>query len=387
LVLIHGRQQRWLTYSVIAAAVTVALLSLPVLATLPNTPQVTPLIYLLAMAATVAVTVAGIIASWRRSTEGLLVAAGLALAFLYGINDWALQSDFIGPENWYLGPYLSLQSFIVFCYLMHRRYIGALVQVEHSNLELAQRLQERENELARSYERLSEIEYRQTVAQERQRLMQDMHDGLGSSLHSALRAIERGKLDEISVADILRGCIDDLHLTIDSMEPVEADLLLLLATLRYRLGSRLQSAGITLHWQVVDVPQLDWLDPRTALHILRILQEALTNIVKHTSATEITVATAQEGAGVTVRIADNGAGFALVPALALGGRGLLNQQRRADAIGGNIGWDSTSAGTTVALWLPLSRNAIPHHLAGTVSPELVTDRLTKSWHKHGFVKP
>lgn len=358
-VLMHGRRQRWLSTGLMGINVLVALLSLPLLAALPNTPQVTPLIYLLAMAASIAVTAAGCAASWRHSREAMLVTAGIGSCFLYGVNDWALQSNFLGPESWYLGPYMNLQNFALFCYLMYGRYIGALAHVEQSKAQLAQRLQAREAELAQSYQRLSEIEHRQTVAEERQRLMQDMHDGLGSSLHSALRAIERGKLDALSVSAILRACIDDLHLTIDSMEPVEADLLLLLATLRYRLGGRLHSAGIELKWDVVNVAPLDWIDPRTALHILRILQEALSNIVRHTKATTIRVATASSGGGVQVCVSDNGAGFEVGAALRGGGKGLGNQQRRATAIGGRIEWKSGRAGTRVTLWLPQSRPA-PH---------------------------
>src|SRR5450830_1864564 len=124
--------------------------------------------------------------------------------------------------------------------------------------------------------------------------MQDMHDGLGSSLISALRVVEHGKMSDAEVAQVLKGCIDDLKLPIDSMEPVEADLLLLLATLRFRLAPRVESAGIRLLWKVETVPALDWIDPRNALHILRILHAAFTNIIKHTHATEIRVATSVE---------------------------------------------------------------------------------------------
>lgn len=355
----HGQRQPWLSRSLIGVNIVVGVFSLPLLASWPNTPLITPLIYLLAIVTGATITVAGFTASLRRSPEAMTMTAGVGLCVLYGINDWALQSNFIGPEGWYLGPYINLQNFGMLCYLMYRRYIVALAHVELSNAQLAGRLQEREAELAQSYRRLSEIEHRQTVAEERQRLMQDMHDGLGSSLHSALRAIERGQLDEISVSNILRACIDDLHLTIDSLEPVEADLLLLLATLRYRLGGRLHTAGIQLHWGVVDVPPLDWIDPRTALHILRILQEALTNIVKHTAASEIAVATSCDGLGVMVTIADNGAGFDLAAAQRGGGKGLANQRRRAAAIGGTIRWDVTTAGTRVLLWLPLTQAARP----------------------------
>jgi signal transduction histidine kinase len=154
------------------------------------------------------------------------------------------------------------------------------------------------------------------------------------------------------VAQILKGCIDDLKLAIDSMEPVERDLLLLLATLRYRLTPRLESAGISLHWAVQDVPALEWLDPKNSLHILRILQEAFANIIKHTQATEIHVATRIEKNGVVVSITDNGTGFDMASALQNGGKGLSNQLRRAKAIGADIHWASTHEGTRLSLWLP-----------------------------------
>jgi signal transduction histidine kinase len=214
---------------------------------------------------------------------------------------------------------------------------------------------EREIELAASYERLREIEHRQTLSQERQRLMQDMHDGLGSSLVSALRVVERGKMDEADIAQVLKGCIDDLKLAIDSMEPVEADLLLLLATLRFRLGPRLESTGIALLWQVTNVPALDWLDPKNALHILRILQEVFTNIIKHTQATEIRVATKVDGDYVLVTITDNGQGFLVEHELKSGGKGLSNQMRRADSIGAKVNWNSNDAGTCFTLRLPIKR--------------------------------
>lgn len=231
----------------------------------------------------------------------------------------------------------------------------ATADVRQANISLEQRLQAREAELTQSHQRLLEIEHRQTLSQERQRLMQDMHDGLGSSLSSALRVVEHGRMDEAEVAQVLKGCIDDLKLAIDSMEPVEADLLLLLATLRFRLGPRLESTGIVLRWEVQDIPALNWLEPKNSLHILRILQEAFANIIKHTNATEIRVATGADAVWVTVTITDNGQGFEVERALKSGGKGLSNQMRRAQSIGGKVKWDSDDSGTRLTLWLPITR--------------------------------
>lgn len=214
---------------------------------------------------------------------------------------------------------------------------------------------QREAALHESNQRLRAIEQRQTLSQERQRLMQDMHDGLGSSLVSALRVVECGKGSELDVAQVLKSCIDDLKLAIDSMETVEPDLLLLLATFRFRLGPRLESTGIALRWEVNDVPALIWLDPKNALHILRILQETFTNIIKHAHATEIRVATRVEGKRVLVSVLDNGQGFDWLAARQHSGRGLSNQVRRAEAIGAEVAWQANHSGTHFLMYLPIQQ--------------------------------
>ena len=356
-VYMHGRRQRLLSVGLATVAIGVGVFSLPPLASGGNTPLLTPLIYLFGMASSIAVTVAGARAGWRRDNAAVLLSVGVGLCTVYGIVDWLLQSNFLGPESWYLGPYISLQNFVLVCYLIYKHYTGAQVDVEHSNRLLAGRLAQRKRELAATYARLREVEHQQTLTTERQRLLQDMHDGLGSSLHTALRAIEDGRSNAPAVSDVLRFCIDDLHLTIDSLEPVESDLLLLLATLRYRLGERLRQAGAALRWNVVDLPPLDWVDPRAALHILRILQEALVNAAKHSRATNIALSTAVAKEGIEVAISDNGGGFDLALALARPGSSLLNQQRRAAAIGGAIDWTTGAGGTRVTLWLPLRMTA------------------------------
>ena len=129
------------------------------------------------------------------------------------------------------------------------------------------------------------------------------------------------------------------------MEVVDADLLLLLATLRFRLSPRMESAGVQLRWDIQDIPRLEWLTPGTSLHILRILQEAFTNIIKHAHATEIRVATAVADGCIWVTVSNNGQGFDVERALHSGGKGMANQQRRAGFVGGRVQWHSSGAGS------------------------------------------
>jgi signal transduction histidine kinase len=154
------------------------------------------------------------------------------------------------------------------------------------------------------------------------------------------------------ISAILRDCVDDLKLTIDSLEPVEADLLLLLAALRFRLEQRFEQTGLTLRWQVEDLPRLPWLEPASALQVLRILQEVFTNLIKHAEAGEIRVGTGVREDGVYVTVRDDGRGFEVEEALGRRiGRGLANIIQRADDLGGKASW--SDGGKCFELWLPL----------------------------------
>jgi len=348
-----------LTRFLVAVVALISLLSLPKLAVLPISPSTSamvPSVFGIAVLMAATVAIVGGIKSWHRSSDGRLMALGIAAGTLLGFSDWLIHNNIASQEQWFLGAYTNAVTFAVFGALMYRRYMSAITEVEQLNASLAQRLQARETELEVIHQHLREAALRQTISDERQRLMQDMHDGLGSSLISAIRMADSGGMSDAKVAQILKDCLDDLKLTIDSMEPIEADLLLLLATLRFRLEPRLEGTGIALRWEVQELPIVDWLDPSSALHILRIVQESIANILRHTNATEIRVGTALEATGVWVTIEDNGQGFDVDRALAsASGRGLHNQQRRAQAIEGTVHWQSGTTGTVFSLWLPLVR--------------------------------
>ncbi|WP_447728300.1 sensor histidine kinase [Sphingomonas koreensis] len=353
---LHHHRQPLLTAALVTASLVIALITLPVFAGTFDATVIAPVIYVTMATLSALAFGIGLYRSWQaQSREGVVLAGWGLLSVLLGGYDILLQNNLVDIEGLFLNIYAAIGLIIAFCQIMLGRYTRAMSEVERANTILADRLAERETELNASHEKLREIERREVLLQERQRLMQDMHDGLGSSLVSALRVVEHGRIDESEIADLLKGCIDDLKLTIDSMEPVETDLLLLLGTLRFRLQPRLEATGIKLRWEVGDVPPLAWLDQRHSLHILRILQEAFTNVIKHAGASEIRVTTKARDGFVRVGIIDNGCGFDVTTAKE--GRGLGNQARRAEAIGGQIEVSSEAGGTVVTLLLPIDAQA------------------------------
>lgn len=289
------------------------------------------------------------IVAWRRRT-GESVALALASACWPLAELW--RSSFAAPGAFVGEDYSFLLLFLVMGWILVNRFARSLDESEQLNAELAQRVEAKRVELEQNYRRLHALEQQQAVAAERQRIMSDMHDGIGGQLITTLSLVENGKAASHEVAAALRDCIDDLRLAIDSLEPTDDDLLPVLGNLRYRIEARLKQQGIALDWKVEDVPRLAGLTPQNVLHILRILQEAFTNIVKHAGANRIQVETGVQPARdrMFIRVRDNGRGFSHARPE---GRGLTNMLRRARLIGGDLHVLPTDQGTTLELWLPV----------------------------------
>jgi signal transduction histidine kinase len=306
----------------------------------------------------VALVVAGRI-GWmaiRGGVELRVISAALAIASVAGAHDLGLLSRSIDPEGIYLTPYSSMLIFGSFLFTVQRRYVHAINQHEQLSSHLAERLTEREAELQANHARLLELERAQTLATERQRLIHDMHDGLGSALTTSLAMIEQGNVDGEELKDVLRGSVDDLRAVIDSLEPTDGDLVSVLATLRFRLAKRLELAGIKLEWDMEDLPVLPWLGPPQALQLMRIVQEVLTNVLKHAAASQMQISAHRSGSYIEVSIADNGKGFDVGTIST--GRGLRHVSRRAASLHGSVLIDSRPEnGTTVRLLLPVAKQA------------------------------
>lgn len=300
-------------------------------------------------------------AFWRhRSLLGgvLLTAAGIVVAV--GVRDWwvvRLDEAGLGVNSW------SRQSLLLFdlsmAWVVVDRFIKSHQAFRALNATLANRIAAREAELGAAFEREQQRLQEATVLTERHRIMRDVHDGVGARLAGLLNTLRGGRAnaggqgaappDLGDLEEQVLQSIDELRLTIDSMEPMEGDLTTLLGNLRYRLARRFEAAGIALHWQVNPLPPLPHLTPTDISHMQKLLLEVFTNIIKHSKASVIEVGTACAGERVSISISDNGRGFD--PATVAGGRGLQNMRFRAQAIGAEIAVNSEPGRTTVVLSL------------------------------------
>jgi signal transduction histidine kinase len=263
------------------------------------------------------------------------------------------------------------------------RFVRSLADVEKTNSDLESRIHEREQLLKRNFDRLRDSERIKASAQERQRIMQDMHDGLGSQLLSSLMLVERGAMTNEQVAQILRESIDDMRLAIDALAADDSDLLSALGNMRFRMEPRLKAAGMELQWDARNLPEEVDIDSNAVLPVLRITQEALTNAIKHSRARVVRVTLGVDRDGdsqwLSIRVTDNGRGLAATGSSM--GRGMQNMKSRAARIAAFLKVESVpGAGTMIFLRLPLDPGPGPTTRAMQLSldTEAVIEQLKQS---------
>jgi signal transduction histidine kinase len=255
--------------------------------------------------------------------------------------------------------FVAAPVLLVFAAILLRRFVNALEESERAKDALELRVAEKSRELELNLGRLKDLERERALSAERERIMQDMHDGIGGQLVQAL-AIASSRTELAPIEESLRTCLDELRIMIDSIEPVDGDLGSVLGTLRVRMSRRLAQAGVEMRWQVGDVPTLPQLGPKHVLEITRIVQEAIANALKHSGAKRIAVAARTEqgahGLQVVVEVSDEGAGFGARGGEGTG-RGIAGMQRRAALLGGRLHIASDPSGTTVRLELPVAASS------------------------------
>jgi signal transduction histidine kinase len=299
--------------------------------------------------------------SWRNPTsENIVMLATVILAFGFAYHDFALLAGLETGIDFQIMPYASLIVFLAFSFALGRRLLAAFSLEENMTLIMTQRVEAATKKLAASEGARRNLEVLNAVTLERDRMMREIHDGIGSSLVTALAVAERQKAGADAVG-ALKNALIELRVAVDSLEPFGGDLTTLLASLRYRIEPDLNKAGLTFDWQVEIVPELKWLDAVNALHVMRLFQQAVSNIVEHAQASIITVKCASDysenKAGISITVKDNGVGFAYDENKI--GHGLNNMRARSEALHGNLKIESSiNQGTQVSLWLPLERPSI-----------------------------
>jgi signal transduction histidine kinase len=186
------------------------------------------------------------------------------------------------------------------------------------------------------------------------RFSHELHDELGQSLTAIkanLLALESNGHADPSRLDDCKHLVDDAIENVREMShllrPTILDDFGLDAGIRWLAERFAQRTGIEVDYNSTFKERLA---DEAETHLFRIVQEALTNVARHSAATRVVIDLQHQGDRVLLRMKDNGHGF--VNGNGPGGLGLVGMHARAHTIGGELKIQSHD-GVTIELWAPL----------------------------------
>lgn len=259
-------------------------------------------------------------------------------------------------DNTYYTAWMSQVLVIGMALVLGRQFVANLRRIEGFNQDLTHSVEAARSELTRTLKRQHELEIANARLGERLNLAHDLHDGLGGTLVSSIVTLERtpGDVPPQRFLSILKELRDDLRMIIDSAANQhygETTLADQMAPLRHRLTRLLDTQDIECRWHPVGI-EACMLPAAKSLEIMRILQEALTNVLKHSRASRVDIGMRYDEQGLKITVHDNGAGFSPHAGPADQGMGMRSMLARASRLGGSLDIQSAPGSTLITLRMP-----------------------------------
>ena len=304
--------------------------------------------------------------SKRRDWRLVLLALCWLVLLLVAVHDVVLiLADWKAHETW--GPLAAPVSTLLLAVLMGSRFAAGMQQIERFNHELEDRVTVARNQLGHALEREHSQALANAKLQERMEISHDLHDGLGASLVRGMALVEQSKtpLSKERVLSLFKSLRDDLRQMIDygssASATVPATPVQLVAPLRHRSTQMLDAMRVASVWNVAQ----HWyggIRPTAiqCMAITRLMEEALSNVVKHSQARQLKVLVDVQWnaelrhSRLLLRIEDDGVGLDVDAVMQAGQSvGMRSMAARAERMGAKFGVQSAPGCTVVSLELEL----------------------------------
>jgi signal transduction histidine kinase len=260
-----------------------------------------------------------------------------------------------------------------------RRRAELTEQLANENEELERRVRRRTSELSALSSHLQQLSEKEKAS-----LARELHDELGGLLIAVKMDVSWLQKRSPNAQDpemhsrwtrvlkVLDEGVDFKRRIVESLRPTLLDNMGLLPAVRWITEETCKRAGLQFTESYPDhEPEL--VDD-AAIMVFRLVQEALTNIVKHAHATEVSLQISLTESELVVLIIDNGVGIAGERRDAVGSHGLATMRHRVRSFGGNLDIEQIpSGGTRVRARLPMAlmlRSEVAPAPAGTALPQL-----------------
>ncbi|TDY36067.1 PAS domain S-box-containing protein [Janthinobacterium sp. 75] len=243
-----------------------------------------------------------------------------------------------------------------------RQYVGLVEDISVRKLAL--------ETLELSHEKLRQfIAHQERVKEgERIRIAREMHDELGSVLTGVKAHLSVALIHDQRNGGMLQPRLDDACSLLDTataavrrviteLRPSVLDQLGVWAALDWHAEEVCARAGLICHVRLHPETVLLEIDPERSTALFRILQEALTNVVRHAGATRVDVRVSHAYASIRLEVEDDGRGMDCESLLTANSWGLAGMRERAHHFGGDIRFMAVERGTLLVLQLPIRGGA------------------------------
>lgn len=194
--------------------------------------------------------------------------------------------------------------------------------------------------------------YMRGVGEERRRMARDLHDDVGARLLTGLHTADE------RTRPTLQAALSDIRAIVSGLAGEEAALERVLAQIRHESARRLEAAAITLDWPLPETGAIR-IDYRAQKALTSAAREVVSNVIRHSGATALSVSLKTTAERLDLFFHDNGRGL---PTEVLdgdsSGYGLRNLRQRFADLGGTVRFE-TDNGTRIVIGLPLQLHARP----------------------------
>ncbi len=292
----------------------------------------------------------------RKNHQALVLALAVSTQLVFAAHDWWMvyfDNQLESVLMMQVGPTLTL--LIVSIWMLHV-FSKALQDSEAHTAHVEAEVARVTASLKREQEELSKLHQQQAVSEERERFTRELHDGLGGYLASMSSMLHDGVSDDKILSDTVDKALLDMRLVMDGVGEDCTDIGMILGMLKHRLATQLKAWDLQASWNMAGLPMPCDLPDGHGLHLMRIIQEAITNAARHAGADWVEVRASMikhsNQDRVCIEVVDNGCGWGEQPAA---GNGLANMQKRADMMGATLNMVSApNAGVCISLMVPVS---------------------------------
>ena len=246
----------------------------------------------------------------------------------------------------------NLLVVIILGSILFRQILISKNNLESFNDLLSAELKEQSDKLTQEYKVQEQIQKTLTIKEEYARINEDLHDGILTYLYSIITLSENSKNNNEKVHTLSQFALNELRVILKSNINRKSSLILILSNFREHVIDTLEALNIHVVWDSRSLVDLNDMDLKTNLEILRVVQEAIHNAINRAKCTNLHFITNTNSTGyITFQILNFGG--KTFSEKNKKGHGIENMKARIERLNGEFSISSQPSGAIIEFTVPI----------------------------------